>query len=395
MSNSSKLDYPELVQINPQSLVSLMRLSNISSELLSSMLSKKAESQVLEGDWDTALDEKFEELDIFESIRNHFLEGQPWEETQLYARVVSEIEKGQVKWGCNTPEQYLRRMKECLEPLYESMKKNGYLTQTELSVGKPSEKPSDEIRVAIDRKGGLLFMDGRHRLAMAKILGIEQITVNIVLRHSEWVEFQEAVGRYADNDSRGKIYQKIDHPDLSFFPAHHTDTRFEMLRDSIGEYECENKKLIDIGTHWGHMCVRFEELGFDCVAIEKLDSNIYYLKGIRQAFGRNFEVWQGDIFDYHAIEEMDVVIALNILHHFCKTEPLHKRLIVLLQRMKAEVMFFQAHRQNPPGQMEGAFRNYSEDEFLSFISEHTGLNHWEKLGVASDGRPLFKLWRKQ
>ena len=390
MSIPSTLDYPDLVQIDPQSLISLMRLSNIDSDLLSTLLAKEAEPRTSEGKWDVALDEKFEELDVYESIRKHFLENQPWEETRLYARVVLEMGKGQVKWGCKTPEQYLRRLKERIEPLYESMKEDGYLTQTELSSG----KPSDEIRVAIDRKGELLFMDGRHRLAIAKILGIEKIPVKIILRHSEWVEFQEAIGRYADKDSRGKIYQTIEHPDLSFFPAHHADKRFEMLCDSLGEYDCGNKKLIDIGTHWGHMCVKFEELGFDCVAIEKLHSNIYYLRGIREAFGRSFEVWQGDIFDYPAIEEMDVVLALNILHHFCKTEPLHKRLIMLLKRMNAEIMFFQAHRHDPPGQMEGAFRNYSEEEFVSFIIEHTGLNCWEKLGVASDGRPLFKLWRE-
>ena len=92
---------------------------------------------------------------------------------------------------------------------------------------------------------------------------------------------------------------------------------------------------------------------------------------------------------------MDVILALNILHHFCKTEALHERLIKLLERMNtADIMLFQAHRHDPPGQMEGAFQNYTEDEFLKFIAKHTGLNQSKKLGVASDGRPLFKLWRK-
>ena len=43
--------------------------------------------------------------------------------------------------------------------------------------------------------------------------------------------------------------------------------------------------------------------------------------------------------------------------------------------------------------MADAFRNYSEDEFVQFVSNHTGLSGYQRLGVASDGRPLYKLWR--
>ena len=90
---------------------------------------------------------------------------------------------------------------------------------------------------------------------------------------------------------------------------------------------------------------------------------------------------------------MDVVLALNILHHFCKTEALHEKLIGLLKRIDADIMFFQAHRYHPPGQMANAFRNYTEEEFVSFILEHTVFDNSRKLGIASDGRPLFKFWR--
>ena len=77
--------------------------------------------------------------------------------------------------------------------------------------------------------------------------------------------------------------------------------------------------------------------------------------------------------------------------NFCKTEELHEKFVKLLNRMKPEIMLFQAHRHDPPGQMEGAFRNYNEIEFVEFISKHTGLNMWEKLGVAADKRPIYKL----
>ena len=54
-------------------------------------------------------------------------------------------------------------------------------------------------------------------------------------------------------------------------------------RDSLGDYNGSGKHFIDIGTHWGHMCHKFEELGFECVATELLDGVIPFLTGIRDA----------------------------------------------------------------------------------------------------------------
>lgn len=381
------IDYPELTHLDPRDLAATLDLSNLKPEPCASLLTNSAEPQVLGGDWDKQLDIKFEELDVFESFRDHFAEGKPWEETRFYARVLREMEKGRRKWGCTKPEQYLERLYKRIDPLYECIKRDGFKTQSQLGTG----NKSDEIRVAVDRKGRILFMDGRHRLAISKLLGLELVPAKIILRHAEWVDFQKSIWQYAKT-SRGKIYQKIEHPDLGFFPAHHHDSRFEILRDSLDGYDCTGKALIDIGTHWGHMCHKFESLGFECFAIEKLASNIPFLRGIRDACSRRFEIWNGNIFEYPNVENMNVVLALNILHHFCKSEQLHEKLVQLLQRMKCELMFFQAHRHDPPGQMEGAYRNYNEEEFVNFVSQHTGLTNRKKLGAAADGRPIYKLW---
>jgi len=388
-ANVSKIKYPDLVYINPKQLKTILKLSAFDSFIRTRLFSKHAKPQILDGNWDEIINDKFEEIDVFRAMNDHFVNSVEWTKTDFYDRVINEINNGRIKWGCKTPEEFLKRLEEELTNLYNNISTNGFKTQKELE----SLKLSDEIRVAIDRKGKMIFMDGRHRLAIAKILKLEQIPIKIILRHAKWIEFQNTVFQYAKNDSKGKIYQLIEHPDLDFIPAHHKEDRFDLLENSIVDYDCQDKKLIDIGTHWGHMSHKFEDLGFKCIAIEKLVSNVHYLKNIRNACGKTFDIWQGDIFDYPDIEKMDLILALNIFHHFCKTEELHEKFIKLLNRMNADIMLFQAHRHDPPGQMKGAFRNYNETEFVEFISKHAGLNRWTKLGMAADKRPIYKLWK--
>ena len=129
---------------------------------------------------------KFEELDIYEAFRDHFFRGKPWEEAKFYERVVSSINNGQKKWNCSTEAKFLKRLRKKTIELFNLIKSEGYKTQKELT----TNKPGDEIRVAVDRNGRLLFVDGRHRLSIAKLLELPKIPVKIVLRHSEWITFR-------------------------------------------------------------------------------------------------------------------------------------------------------------------------------------------------------------
>jgi hypothetical protein len=49
-----------------------------------------------------------------------------------------------------------------------------------------------EISVNIDRHGRYRFQDGRHRLAIARTLGIACVPVRVLVRDRKWVEFRGA-----------------------------------------------------------------------------------------------------------------------------------------------------------------------------------------------------------
>jgi hypothetical protein len=346
------------------------------------------DGEVLGGDWDTPHRQTFGELDVVRGLREHFVDGVAWQETDFYRRVVRAIEKGVHKWGCQDVGEFDQRL-EGLEHLYEEIRDHGYRTQEDLG----TDEPRDEIRVGIRRDGRFIFFDGRHRLAIARLLGLRQIPVRVSVRHTEWEEFKQRIAKYASKRA-GRVYQLIDHPDLIDMPAHHGLERIGMIRESLQGYVPTGKKrLLDIGTHWGYMAQQMERFGFDVTAVEANKTCARFAEEIRVATESNFTVWQGSIFDYPDAEQHDAVVAVSIFHHFIKTEELHQQLVAFLERLSIDLMIFEPHLNDPPGQMRGAYRNYPPQEFAGVVAKHARLSTVEHIGTAPDGRPLYKLTR--
>lgn len=186
--------------------------------------------RILDGSWDQRLpdqteedplrrrEENFENHIVYRSFEAHFQNGIPWEQTQLVEYVLEQVENGNRCWGSNTREEVFQRC-ERLDLLYETIDDHGYQTKRELLGIHPSRffcqlDPSvkrygeadhptrsghnpvrgfrsivtNEVMVDIGRDGEVLFVDGRHRLAIAKLLGIEEIPVVILVRHKDWIK---------------------------------------------------------------------------------------------------------------------------------------------------------------------------------------------------------------
>lgn len=145
--------------------------------------------------------------DIPASIRQRFLEGKEWEETDFFQNALESLEDDQ---------EYSSRVNSIsdiydrcgvIDHLYTSMKREGYKSQEELGESFPRRK---EVQVAIGRDGELLLDDGQHRLALSKILSIRSIPVRVLVRHERWQEI-----RYKFV-SQGTLpnYVNENHPDL-------------------------------------------------------------------------------------------------------------------------------------------------------------------------------------
>ncbi|MGM0606047.1 MAG: hypothetical protein ACQETB_10320 [Halobacteriota archaeon] len=176
---------------------------------------------VVGGDWDTSL-RKFEACVVYRSFVAHFEENTPWEATSLFRQAAERFEHGDVLWGCSSVTEFADRC-EKLDRLFERVKTDGYKSQSELAADATLSDPTrcnrvhrtieNEILVHIGRDGQFIFTDGRNRLSIAKILGVEEVPVTVLVRHDEWQQRKEAIAR-GDTDPSTIPPTMLNHPDV-------------------------------------------------------------------------------------------------------------------------------------------------------------------------------------
>jgi len=159
---------------------------------------------VEDGEWDENMD-RFMQRTRPKAIEQHFDAGIDWNET-----VLTDIHD----------EVGLRRNADAIDQLYQQIREGGYKSQRQLLKESPntawnglndSMHPlANEIAVDVGRDGQILWnMCGQHRLAIAKILDLDRIPVQVFRRHVEWQSIRDRIRR------REKIPQEFqDHPDL-------------------------------------------------------------------------------------------------------------------------------------------------------------------------------------
>lgn len=345
--------------------------------------------RVVGGDWDKLI-MKFEDLDIYKSLKERNSTGKPWNELPYYHNAWAAIQRGVPVWDCKTREDLDRRC-EMLDTLLGEIKTRGYKTQSVLEKERLKILDlDDEIAVNISRHGDLLFSNGRHRLACAKIVGVDRVPVKITVRHTQWEAFKREIHSYAERN-QGKVYAPLTHIDLQSIPSDYSSRRFEIIIDNLGK---GSKTLLDIGAHWGYFCHKFEEEGYKCFAVEQDGEHLYFMRKLRRAENREFAIISDSILDMgeKGTLEYDVILALAVFHHFLKTERSFKKLKTLLGNLHCNEMFFEPHVYSD-AQMAGAFANFAPEQFVQFIMENSRLTKFRLIGYCENGRPLYKLWR--
>lgn len=134
------------------------------------------------GDWDRCRAD-IEDLRCIKAFRQRFVEKRSWEETDYYNKFFESMQKmGRARGNTRSWEDFKSRYLLSWDRLYEQVKSGGYRTQASLG-----GRAENEIRVAVTREGDFLFVDGRHRFAMAVILGLEKVPVLVKVWHEDYV----------------------------------------------------------------------------------------------------------------------------------------------------------------------------------------------------------------
>ncbi|MDG5818737.1 hypothetical protein [Natronococcus sp. A-GB7] len=179
---------------------------------------------VIDSDWDDP-EGRFEETAVYRSLEARFLEGDDWAETELYAEYRDRLEDGDPYWRCTT-EAELEAYFERIDDLYESMAEEGYRSQRALLAdddADPREENTDAVHPVVQEIGVNVYRDGElvkkgagfHRLAIAKLLDLEEIPVTVRVRHADWQAVRNeirAASSRAELSERAESH--LDHPDL-------------------------------------------------------------------------------------------------------------------------------------------------------------------------------------
>lgn len=152
---------------------------------------------------------------LFDSMKKHLVNGISWEDTILYERYHH-------NYDFETANKELKNKVRKIQRLYWAIKNNGFLTQRHLKDNKghlnssPVRPPEwDEIMVVIGRDGEIFLETcGRHRLFIAKILGIPKIPVRVLARHKKWQEKRFKISNTPKEELSSKYKKLLSHPDM-------------------------------------------------------------------------------------------------------------------------------------------------------------------------------------
>ncbi|OUJ19295.1 ParB-like nuclease domain containing protein [Methanonatronarchaeum thermophilum] len=218
----------EVIQVNPNEINYILK-NPFQHEIYAKG------SYVIGGDWDKKIFKKnnvdysylkkgerglvpFENYILFQSIKNHYLNDVAWSNTKFYEN----------KLSSNRKKEIIKNRIDGIEKLYKSIKENGYKSIEEIHKNLEKYAPPvrydknkddkiarkdpkyREVTIAIGRDGKLIFLTGRHRICISKILEIDSIPVKVLVRHKRWQEKRYRVLKEREKFSS----EELQHPDL-------------------------------------------------------------------------------------------------------------------------------------------------------------------------------------
>ena len=267
-----------------------------------------------------------------------------------------------------------------IDKLFHDITEKGYMTQKELG----TLKPDDEITLAIDRNGKFLIRNGMARLAIAKVLGLNTIPVIVTKRHYQWAKFRKEVFDYSQEQPKG-TYQMQIHPDFQGIRSQREEIRWKYIKNNL---PIKSGAVLDIGANWGYFCHKFEDLGFECFAVENNPRWLYFMKKLKEIEDKKFKIVANSVFDIKR-KQYDVVLALSIFHHFLHSKILHDKLVKLLGELDMKMLFFEPH--NVGQAFKDIYINYEDEKFVDFVIKHSCLNQYKVLGKTERGRNMYLL----
>ncbi len=195
-----------------------VNLDNIEYKNTSQTFSgKKGIGYIQGGLWDKNK-QLITELELYKIYERRFIQNKSWSETGLVEIANESIKRKGNYFNYTDIEEVLEHRCPYLDELHERIKKEGYKSQKEARTFLDEKKHTDytplEILVNISRDGEILFYTGHNRIMLAKIIGVDEIPVQVMARHKQWQRIREQVAAGEFDGNLDCDWKLKDHPDL-------------------------------------------------------------------------------------------------------------------------------------------------------------------------------------
>lgn len=174
------------------------------------------------GDWDRGLP-RVETQPKYRACAAR-VEGASWRETGIVDRLAAELAASDaetIEHGCGSRADLLRRYETEREDLYRTLRDEGY------------DRSLSPVccRVHVGRDGDLLFgSGGRHRFYLSRLVGIDTVPVEVLVRHDAWQSVRDAVAAaQTAAELSPAVRRHLGHPDLREFDLADVDSRGRSL----------------------------------------------------------------------------------------------------------------------------------------------------------------------
>jgi len=349
--------------------------------------------RILDGDWDFTK-RPYEELISYQTIKDIFKEGKRWDNTKLYYILPDKIKNGKKIWTFKN-EKARDKWFTLTEQLYKRIRNYGYKSQQELYSFKNRLAPKkwtpvfDEITAAIDRDGQFLFINGKHRLAIAKVLDIPEIPVVVLIRHKKWLEFRKELIEFSKKSPQKKLNFCFTHPDLQDIPSLYDDSCFQIinLNKSVTQ-----GTFLDTSPNLGIFCHKFEDNGFICYAIEEDQSSDYFLKKIKKIENKDFTIISDEFLNNNTNKDLffDIALNLNFSQFIDERDENFKRFMKIINKIKVKELFvgFSESRISIDKYND---QNLNQEKIVNFIKDHSYFNAATQIGKSNNEIIIYKL----
>lgn len=169
----------------------------------------------------TELADPVEQYEVYQSIEQRIRESKGWSETPYYKSAMNHLDSDKKGYWKFTTEGEVESYFSKLDKLYEDISQHGYKenpdAKNQSDLRARLMKPiweHDEVAIDVGSDGKLYHINGRHRLAIARVTEVDRIPVRIIRRHQDWCQFRKRVIKFVKEGEGKQSKYPIQHPDL-------------------------------------------------------------------------------------------------------------------------------------------------------------------------------------